>query len=61
MNETVEDTRRRRTSGILLLCQAPDIVEAIARNAGSKSHSWVSYEAYLPRTRSIPEKSHSNL
>ena len=23
---------------LLLLCQAPDIVEAIARNAGSKSH-----------------------
>jgi hypothetical protein len=38
LNETVEDTRRRRTSGILLLRQAPDIVEAIARNAGSKPH-----------------------
>jgi hypothetical protein len=62
MNETVEDTRRRRTSGILLLCQAPDIVEATARNAGSKSHlAGFGYEAYLPRTRSIPEKSNSNL
>ena len=39
MNETVEDTRRRRTSGILTVAPgAPDIVEAIARNAGSNSH-----------------------
>jgi hypothetical protein len=46
----------------LLLCQAPDIVEAIARNAGSKLHLvGVGYEAYLPRTRSIPERSNSNL
>jgi hypothetical protein len=38
LRQTVEDTRRRRTSGIPLLCQAPDIVEAILRNAGSKSY-----------------------
>jgi hypothetical protein len=63
MNETVEDTRRRRTSGILTVAPgAPDIVEAIARNAGSKSHlAGVGYEAYLPRTKSIPAKSNSNL
>jgi len=29
--------------------------------AGQVHFSWVGYEVYLPRTRSIPEKNNSNL
>ncbi len=61
MNETVEDMRRRRTSRILTVAPGARYCRGDCPECRKQvALSWVGYEAYLQRTRSIPEKSNSS-